>query len=169
MAKNESLDGTDRQILDVLQKNARTSNAEIARRVGKAPSAVLERIRKMEARGVIQGYEVRINPKALGHGLTAFTFVHAEDAVGSVRSGRELAELPEVLEVHHTAGQDAYLIKSRVEDTEALGMLLRKIGHIESVRDTRTTIVLTTVKETLAQDLGFGTDEDETKHPGRRI
>ncbi|WP_035252577.1 Lrp/AsnC family transcriptional regulator [Desulfocurvus vexinensis] len=163
MAKNETIDETDRQILDVLQANARTSNAEIARRVGKAPSAVLERIRKLEARGAIQGYETRVNPKALGHGLTAFTFVHAEDAVGSVRSGRELAALPEVLEVHHTAGQDAYLIKVRVQDTEALGRLLRRIGRIQSVRDTRTTIVLTTVKETLAQalDPDDGADQDD--------
>jgi len=148
MRKN-GLDDTDRQILALLQNNARIPNAEIARRVGKAPSAVLERIRKLEAGGVIQGYETRINPKALGLGLTAFTFVHAEDAVGSTRSGHELAELPEVLEVHHTAGQDAYLIKVRVADTEELGQLLRKIGRIDSVRDTRSTIVLGSVKETI--------------------
>lgn len=148
MRKN-GLDNTDRQILALLQGNARIPNAEIARRVGKAPSAVLERIRKLEAAGVIQGYETRINPKALGLGLTAFTFVHAEDAVGSTRSGRELAELPEVLEVHHTAGQDAYLIKVRVADTEELGHLLRKIGSIDSVRDTRSTIVLGSVKEAI--------------------
>ncbi|WP_126375591.1 Lrp/AsnC family transcriptional regulator [Desulfovibrio ferrophilus] len=148
MRKN-GLDDTDRQILTLMQGNARISNAEIARQVGKAPSAVLERIRKLEVNGVILGYETRINPKALGLGLTAFTYVHAEDAVGSTRSGRELAELPEVLEVHHTAGQDAYLIKVRVGDTEDLGKLLRKIGSIDSVRDTRTTIVLGSVKETI--------------------
>lgn len=144
------LDATDRHILALLQENARISNAEIARRVGKAPSAVLERIRKLEKRKVILGYEARVNPKALGLGLTAFTFVHAEEAVGSTWSGEQLAELPEVLEVHHTAGQDAYCIKVRVDDTEALGQLLRKIGGIESVRDTKTTIVLSTVKETVA-------------------
>ncbi|MBU1002198.1 MAG: Lrp/AsnC family transcriptional regulator [Proteobacteria bacterium] len=149
MRKNH-LDDTDRQILSLLQGNARISNAEIARRVGKAPSAILERIRKLETSGVILGYETRISPKALGLGLTAFTFVHAEDAVGSTRSGHELAELPEVLEVHHTAGQDAYLIKVRVGDTEELGQLLRKIGSIDSVRDTRSTIVLGSVKETIA-------------------
>lgn len=147
--KKNCIDDVDRQILDLLQGNARISNAEIARRVGKAPSAVLERIRKLEKNGVILAYETRIAPKALGLGLTAFTFVHAEDAVGSISTGKALAELPEVLEVHHTAGQDAYLIKVRVADTEELGQLLRKIGSIKSVRDTRSTIVLGSVKETI--------------------
>lgn len=151
--KKKGIDGVDRHILSLLQDNARISNAEIARRVGKAPSAVLERIRKLEKRDVILGYETRVNPKALQLGLTAFSFVHAEDAVGSTITGQALAELPEVLEVHHTAGQDAYLIKVRVADTEELGNLLRKIGRIKSVRDTRSTIVLSSVKETIGPDI----------------
>jgi Lrp/AsnC family leucine-responsive transcriptional regulator len=69
------IDEIDRQILSILQQNARTSNAEIARQVEMAPSAVLERIRRLEARGVIQGYEVRINPEALGLDILAFVFV----------------------------------------------------------------------------------------------
>jgi Lrp/AsnC family transcriptional regulator, leucine-responsive regulatory protein len=143
------LDAVDRKILAILQENARTSNAEIARRIGMVPSAVLERIRKLERRNIILGYEVKVNSKALGHGLTAFTFVRTEEAVGSTGSGETLADLSEVLEVHHTAGQDAYLLKVRVADTEALGELLKKFGRLNTVRDTRTTIVLTTVKETL--------------------
>ena len=146
---HDGLDDIDRGIIAILQKNARTSNAEIARRIGMAPSGVLERIRKLERRGVILGYEARINPKALGRSLTAFTFVRSEEAVGSTASGRSLAGIPEVMEVHHTAGQDCYLLKVRVADPEALGELLKKFGAIESVRDTRTTIVLTTVKETI--------------------
>ena len=73
------IDEIDRQILTILQQNARTSNAEIARQVDMAPSAVLERIRRLEARGVIQGYEARINPEALGLGLLAFVFVRSND------------------------------------------------------------------------------------------
>ena len=80
------IDEIDRQILNILQQNARTPNAEIARQVGMAPSAVLERIRKLETRGVIRGYEARIDPEALGLNLLAFVFVRAED-------GQELARL----------------------------------------------------------------------------
>ncbi|MBG0778133.1 MAG: Lrp/AsnC family transcriptional regulator [Desulfovibrionaceae bacterium] len=144
------LDDVDRKLLGLLQENARISNADLARRVGMAPSAVLERVRKLERRGAILGYEARIDPKALDMGLTAFTFVRTEETPGSIESGELLARIPEVMEVHHTAGQDCYLLKVRVADTEALGRLLIEFGRIETVRDTRTTIVLTTVKESLA-------------------
>jgi len=80
------IDETDRQILSILQQNARTSNAEIARQVDMAPSAVLERIRRLETRGVIQGYEARINPEALGLGVLAFVFVRSTDFDGEAKT-----------------------------------------------------------------------------------
>jgi Lrp/AsnC family transcriptional regulator, leucine-responsive regulatory protein len=142
------MDEIDRQIAMFLQDNARTSNAEIARQVGMAPSAVLERIRKLEARGILRGYEARLSPKALGLGLLAFVFVRTRESVGKLETGARLAELPEVQEVHQIAGEDCYLVKVRAADTEALGRLMReKFGAIPSVRSTRTTIVLTTMKE----------------------
>ena len=120
----------DRQILTILQSNARTSNAEIARQVGLAPSAVFERIRKLEERGVLQSYTARIDPHAVGLGLVAFTFVRSNDRP-------------------HVAGEDCFLVKFRAADTEALGRLLReRLGKIGTITSTRTTIVLETVKET---------------------
>lgn len=146
---NCTIDELDRKILDALQDNARISNADIARIVGKAPSAVLQRIRKLEQRGVIQGYETRIDPKALGLSLTAFILMLADEQVGSTRGGEELAELPGVQEVHYCAGRDAYLIKVRVSDTEGLALMLARIGELRIARDTNSTIVLRTIKETL--------------------
>lgn len=142
------IDKIDAEILKILQENARTPNAEIARKVGKAPSAVLERIRKLERKGVIKGYEARLEPHSVGLGLTAFTFVHAQETVGQVETGQLLTAIPGVIEVHYIAGSAAYLIKVRVSDTEMLADLLREIGHIATVRDTTTTIVLRTVRET---------------------
>ena len=143
------IDSTDREILSIVRENARISNVEIARKVGMAPSAILERLRKLEARGVIAGYEARLSPKALGLGLLAFVFVKADDRPGSEGSGQALSAIPEVLEVHHVAGEDCFLVKVRTEDTESLGRLLReRFGAIPSIRSTRTTIVLNTVKET---------------------
>jgi Lrp/AsnC family transcriptional regulator, leucine-responsive regulatory protein len=145
-----TIDGIDLKILDILQDNARLSNAEIARRVGMAPSAVFERIRKLEERGVIAGYRPRLQAKALGLGLVAFIFVRADERLGEKSAGEALAALPEVLEVHDIAGEDCYLVKVRTADTEALGRLLReKFGAIGSLRSTRTTIVLETLKEDL--------------------
>jgi Lrp/AsnC family leucine-responsive transcriptional regulator len=148
-ARSVSLDTVDRQILELLQVDGRMPNAEIARRLGMAPSAIFDRIRKLEERRVITGYEARVDARAIGLGLTAFIFVRADDYVASARTGDELRRIPEVLEVHHIAGEDCYLVKIRVPDTEALGALLReRIGTMKSVRSTRTTIVLGTLKET---------------------
>ncbi|HEY4591106.1 MAG TPA: Lrp/AsnC family transcriptional regulator [Thermoanaerobaculia bacterium] len=142
------IDETDRQILSILQQNARTSNAEIARQVDMAPSAVLERIRRLEARGVIQGYEARINPEALGLNLLAFVFVRSTDFDGEAKTAELLAGIPEVLEAHHIAGEDCFLLKVRSPDARTLGRLLReRIGATGSIQSTRTTIVLETVRE----------------------
>jgi Lrp/AsnC family leucine-responsive transcriptional regulator len=142
------IDETDRQILSILQQNARTSNAEIARQVAMAPSAVLERIRRLEARGVIQGYEARISPEALGLNLLAFVFVRSTDFDGEAKTAELLAGIPEVLEAHHIAGEDCFLLKVRSPDAKTLGRLLReRIGATGSIQSTRTTIVLETVRE----------------------
>lgn len=145
------IDEIDAIILNILQSNARTSNAEIARQVGLAPSAVFERIRKLEERGVIEGYLARVNPKAVELPLLAYVFVRADEKPGAETTARRVAAIPEVLEVHHVAGEDCFLAKVRATDTEALGRLLReRLGGIETITSTRTTIVLNTVKETFA-------------------
>jgi len=153
----------DAHILSILQKNARVSNAEIARQVGLAPSAVFERIRKLEERGVIQGYSVRIDPHAVGLGLVAYTFVRSNDRPGGIQTAEKLAEIPEVLEVHHVAGEDCFLVKVRAADTEALGRLLReRLGKISTISSTRTTIVLESVKETTQLPIARAEVEEES-------
>lgn len=144
------IDEMDRRILSLLQQDARLPNAEIARRVGMAPSATLERLRKLEERGVIQGYEVRLDPRKLGLGLTAFIYVRSQDKAGELDTGDRLKVHPNVLEVHHIAGEDCYLVKVRATDTEDLGRLLRAdFSQMPGVSSTRTTIVLGTLKESL--------------------
>lgn len=150
----------DRRILTILQKSARTSNAEIARQVGLAPSAVFERIRKLEERGVLRSYGAQLDPRAVGLGLVAFTFVRSNDRPGGVQTAEKLAEIPEVLEVHHVAGEDCFLVKVRAADTESLGRLLReRLGKIGTITSTRTTIVLETVKESV--ELPIAVDEEK--------
>ena len=169
------IDKLDATILSILQENARTSNAAIARRVGLAPSAVLERIRKLERRGVIRGYEPRLNPAEIGVPLLAFIFVHADERIGGLETGRKIARFPEVQEVHQVAGEDCYLVKVRVPDTEALGNLLRdSFGTLSTMRSTRTTIVLSSVKESAQMPLpasaarGATGTPREPSAPGRK-
>lgn len=142
------MDEIDAVILDLLQDNARISQADVARAVGLAPSAVLERIRKLETRGVIQGYSALLDPHAISLPMLAFVAVKTEEGPGDDAVAQALAACPEVLEVHHVAGDDCYLLKVRARDAEHIGQLLRlRFGRIPGVRSTRTTIVLETVKE----------------------
>ncbi len=150
-------DDRDRKVLTFLQDSARLSNAEIARSLGIAPSAVLERVRKLERSGAIRGYSARLDPDQLGAGLLAFVFVQVDERLSDDSAAEQIAALPEVQEVHHVAGEDCYLVKVRCASTAALGRLLReKFGAIASVRRTRSTIVLGTRKETLALPIGSG-------------
>lgn len=162
MAIDSTIDDTDRLILRLLQANARITNVEIARQVEMAPSAVLERIRKLEDRGFIQGYSTRLNASGLGYGLLAYVFVRSEGGVWQGDFAERLVAIPEVQEVHHVAGEDCFLVKVRTRDTASLGTLIRDaIGALPSVRSTRTTIVLDTVKETM--DLPISSPEEGKK------
>lgn len=157
----------DTQILIMLQSDARVSNAEIARQVGLAPSAILERIRKLEERGIIRGYQTDIDPKSVDFGLTAFVAVRTSECGGIAE--QELAAIPEVLEVHDVAGEDSYWLKIRTKDTEALGQLLReKIKPISTVLGTRTTVVLDTYKETTALPLCRDGEQATEKIRGKK-
>lgn len=143
------IDKTDTKLLDIVQQDARLSNAALAERVGLTKTAVFERMRKLEAAGIIRGYETRLDPKRVRKGLVAFIFVRTEEPFASQATGKALARIPQVLEVHNMAGEDCYLVKVRVEDTDALGRLLRdRFGKIKAIRSTRTTIALDTLKET---------------------
>lgn len=143
------MDEIDSIILDLLQDNARISQADIARVVGLAPSAVLERIRKLESRGVIKGYTALLDPHVVEQSMLAFIAVRSGQAPGDDSVAHALAQCPEVLELHHVAGDDCYLLKVRARDAEHIGQLLRhRFGRIPGVVSTRTTIVLETVKET---------------------
>lgn len=140
------IDEMDRRILSLLQQDARLPNAEIARRVGMAPSATLERLRKLEERGVVRGYEVRLDGRKLGFGLTAFIFIRAQGGEPGISD--RLRQNPNILELHHIAGEDCYLVKACAADTDDLGRMLRELSATAGVISTRTTIVLGTLKET---------------------
>lgn len=153
------IDTTDLRLLARLQDNARTSNAELARHLEMAPSAIHQRLRKLEDRGVIQGYAVRIDPVEVDRGLVAFLHLQTDEGLGDFHIAKELARLPEVLELHDVAGEDCYLAKVRAKDTSDLHRLIREvIAGVKGVRSTRTTVVLKTMKESLNLPLGLEAD-----------
>jgi Lrp/AsnC family leucine-responsive transcriptional regulator len=143
------IDDISLKILKILQEKARIPNVEVARQVGMAPSAVLERIRKLEQQGYIDGYEVRLNPERFARPLVAFIYVGVDghDPQGAI--AQALTDLAESQEVHFIAGEDCYLVKVRVSTPLALGALVRQqIAAIPGVRRTRTAVALATMKET---------------------
>ena len=118
---------------------------------------------KLEKRGVIRGYEARVDPESVGLGMVAFVFVKTAEPVGETGVARKIAEIPEVLEVHTLAGEDCYVVKVRAGSPQELAQLLRKrFGVFKSIRSTRTSIVLDTFKETSSLPL------PETKQKRRR-
>lgn len=147
------VDEKDAHLLELLQQSGRATNVELARALDLTPSATLERVRKLEERGLIKGYMAVLDPHALGLGLVAFIFVRVDEHENLLDSAESVAEamaaLPSVLELHHLAGEDCFLVKVRARDTDDLYRILKEeFGQFKAIRSTRTTIVLKTVKET---------------------
>jgi len=147
------IDDIDRKILVLLGQNARISNSEIAKQIVMTPPGVLDRIRKLEKRGVIKGYETRIDTKKVDLGMTVLIMVQTSENVGINEVGEALAKLSRVQEVYYLTGEFCYMLKVRVSNTDDLTLFLEQVGKIKNVRDTRTTLVLKTIKETLELDL----------------
>ncbi len=141
------LDDTDRKILALLQRDARMTNAALAAEVGLTAPSVFERVRKLEQRGIIQGYTIRVNAAELGRPLTAFirlTLAFDEKHDPGLRA---ISQDPEVLEAYELAGEDCLIIKTRVDGPEQLHALLSRIRtHITILRSV-TMIAMSTLKE----------------------
>jgi Lrp/AsnC family transcriptional regulator, leucine-responsive regulatory protein len=147
------IDAIDRKILDLLQGNARLSNAEMAEAVGLTVSSVHERVKKMEKKGIIAGYVAVIDPDKLGKPLLAFVrlTVNSHDAT---RDGihRLCAAEPDILECHNVAGEDCYILKVRAAGPKQLEKLLSAIRNNAETSRSVTNIVLSTYKETTRVD-----------------
>jgi Lrp/AsnC family leucine-responsive transcriptional regulator len=145
------LDDTDLAILDALQRDGHLSHAELARMVGLAVSSVHERVRKLVQGGVIAGWEARLSPAALGLDLLAFVYVLMDRPESSPGFLAVVAEVPEVQECHHIAGDWNFLLKIRVRNTSALDTLLTdRLKTVPGVTRTQTVISLTSYKDTAA-------------------
>jgi len=143
------MDAIDLQILQILQKKARIPNVEVARTIGMAPSAVLERIKKLEARGIIEGYEVRLNPEMFNCAMIAFIHLQVKAPSQIIDTGKAVAGIEQVQEVHYLAGEDCLMAKIKVSGNKELESILRtQIACIPSIRNTKTYIALPTYKKT---------------------
>jgi len=146
--KTRQLDDTDLRILALVQRDGKLAQAEIAKQVGLSTAAVNERLKKLEKAGVIRRYAALVDPAAVGAAMTAFVEVFIEHPRHETAFIESMLGLDEVQECHYVTGEFSLLLKVRVRDVESLqALLLHRLNRLEGVRQTRTLIVLSTLKE----------------------
>ena len=140
---NLKIDGIDKEILRNLMEDARRPILEIARKIGISGAAIHQRLRKLEASGLIAGSKFIIDPKVLGYKTMAFVGVYLDKAVSNPKAVKQLRDIPEVIECHYTTGNWSIFIKIRCRDNEHLMVVLNKnIQAIEGISRTETFISL---------------------------
>lgn len=143
------MDDIDLSILQQLSTNSRISWADLGSAVGITRQTAAERVQKLEQAGVIKGYTISIDAEALGADLLAFVAISLERPDHSEPFLAEVAAMSEVLECHHVAGEDSYMLKVRTAGTGGLERLIsHQLRRLPGVTRTRTTIVLSSSKET---------------------
>jgi Lrp/AsnC family leucine-responsive transcriptional regulator len=150
------IDQIDLKILFILQNNGRKRLADIADEVELSAPAVMERVKKLEASGVIRGYQALIDSKKVGKDITAFIGVSIGNQSGIDAFARQMLRYGDVLECHHVTGDESFILKVKSANTGSLEKLLGEIRSVEGVTRTVTNVVLSTAKESQALDLNPG-------------
>lgn len=144
----DSIDEIDVKILELLQEDGRMQRSDVAEVVDLSISAVSDRMRKLEERGVIQGYRAVVDPKRLHLDITAFIRVSVEGSERYSGFVDRVSDMQQVLEVHSITGEGSHLLKVRTTNTTTLERFLSDIQAIPGVTHTTTSIVLSSFKET---------------------
>lgn len=146
-------DETDIRILELLQNNARIKRNEIAEKIGLSLPSVTDRMNKLEESCIIDSYITKLNHKNLGKDITAFIFVTSDSSTHYKDFISQAMQNHEILECHSVTGDGSHILKIRTDTTSSLEKLLAKIQSWKGVRSTRTSIVLSSHKETFSLDL----------------
>ncbi len=137
------VDELDLRLLDALQRNGRSTFAELGSRVGLKAPAVHDRVKRLEARGFIRGYAARLDARRLGFELAAFVSAYTTPDVNYERFHATVASLPEVAEIHSVAGEESFVLKVLTRSTAHLDEFLSRLKAVPGIGRTKTTIVLT--------------------------
>jgi Lrp/AsnC family leucine-responsive transcriptional regulator len=160
------VDAIDLVLVDLLQTNARSSYAELARQVGLSAPAVHERVGKLEASGVIRGYRAEVAPEAIGLGVTALIGIvqdsggDTDDALATFRT------MPEIESCYFMAGVESFLLKARVGTIAELEQLIVRLNRTAGVASTRTGIALSTKWENRPQSARADTSSPPARPAG---
>jgi Lrp/AsnC family leucine-responsive transcriptional regulator len=144
------LDDIDIQILKTLQVQGRTKRNKLAEYVGLSVPSVSDRLNKLEEKGIIEGYFAKVNKQAFGFDIMAYIHVTMDSSKHYKSLIAHVDKMPQILECHSVLGEGSHLLKVLVKNTEALERLLGEIQTWLGVTGTKTTFVLSTIKETSA-------------------
>jgi Lrp/AsnC family leucine-responsive transcriptional regulator len=159
MAGADRLSTNDARILEILQRDGRRPYADLGAEVGMSGPSAHERVKKLEARGVIRGYEANVDPAAVGLGVLAFSWITQAPGTAATDLTEDLAAIPEIEECHHITGEADYLIKVRARDTHDLERILRQVQETRYVFTTETDVVFSSGFERRPLRLPIKTDE----------
>jgi Lrp/AsnC family transcriptional regulator, leucine-responsive regulatory protein len=144
------LDITDRKVLEILQENAKITNAQLSKEIGLSPAPTLERVKKLETLGIIQSYHAQLDREKIGLGVTTFVQITLTGHKKAVTDSfvEQINAIPEVIECHHITGSCDFLLKIISRDISTYQkLMLEKINEIEEVASTQTMVILSTFKE----------------------
>ncbi|MDE0470749.1 MAG: Lrp/AsnC family transcriptional regulator [Ekhidna sp.] len=149
-ASKVKIDGTDRKILDILQSNAKITNSQLSKDIGLSPAPTLERVKKMEASGIINSYHAKLDMKKVG--LDVHTFVqislkgHNKSNIDSFLS--KINKIPEVIECHHVTGSCDFILKIISSDIQSYQkLMMEKVSEIDVVDSLQSMVILSTFKD----------------------
>jgi len=154
MSSIERIDEIDARILELLQREGRESYADVGLSVGMSGPSAHERVKKLEARGIIRGYAARLDPTLLGYGVLAFIFIKQVPGTIATDLTGDFVAIDEIEECHHLAGEADYLLKVRATDTRDLERVLHVIQQVPHVFTTETQIVFSSAFERRPLRLG---------------
>ncbi|MDP4089051.1 MAG: Lrp/AsnC family transcriptional regulator [Bacillota bacterium] len=140
------MDNIDINILRLLQNNARITASEIASKINLSVPAVSDRLKKLDASGIIEKYTAIINPKKLDKSLTVIMFVSLENPKFADKFIEVVQKEDEIIECYYLAGDYDYALKIITTNTETLEMILNRIKLVSGVQKTKTTVTLSTIK-----------------------
>lgn len=144
------LDQIDRKVLEILQSNAKITNAQLSKEIGLSPAPTLERVKKLEQQGIIKSYHAQLDRESVGLGVTTFIQVtltgHRKDVTDMFV--KNIHSIQEIIECHHITGSGDFLLKVISKDIASYQkLLLERINEIEEVASTQTMVILSTFKE----------------------
>ena len=162
MAHHLKFDNTDRKILEILQKSAKITNAQLSKDIGLSPAPTLERVKKLENLGVINSYHAKLDISKIGLGVTTFVLVtlsgHNKENIDKFI--KEINMVDEVIECHHITGAGDFILKIISKDIPAYQkLMLEKVSDIKVVDNMQSMVVLSTFKDSKVMPIPDSTED----------